>query len=42
MFLNVIKSAVTSKEDEIVQWALKIYWKLSSELATQGKLFHVY
>jgi hypothetical protein len=42
MVLNVLKTALFSKEDEVVLWALRIYTKLASELANQDKLFHVY
>lgn len=42
MLLDVVKLAIQSREDEVVQWGLKVFTKISAELANQDKLIHVY
>ena len=42
LFLNVLKPALQCKEDEVVQWVLRLLTKLTFELGNQDKLFHVY
>ena len=42
MLLDVVKLALQSREDEVVQWGLKVFIKISAELANQDKLIHVY
>lgn len=42
MLLNVVKPTLLSKDEEVVHWGLRLYTKLSYELASNDLLFHVY
>ena len=39
MLLNVIKPSLYSKDDEVVNWGLKLLTKLTNELGNLDKLY---